>query len=56
MITKENIEAYLLDFLEGNLKTNELLELETFLAENPTYKADFELLYFPKPKGRKRPG
>jgi len=45
MITKENIEAYLLDFLEGNLKTNELLELETFLAENPTYKADFELLY-----------
>ena len=45
MITKDNIEAYLLDFLEGNLNANELLELETFLAENPTYKADFELLY-----------
>jgi hypothetical protein len=45
MITKENIEAYLLDFLEGNLKTNEFLELETFLIENPTFKPDFELLY-----------
>jgi len=44
MITKENIEAYLLDFLEGNLKTNELLELETFLIQNPTFKPDFELL------------
>jgi hypothetical protein len=44
MITKENIEAYLLDFLEGNLDTDELLELETFLIENPTFKPDFELL------------
>ena len=44
MITKENIEAYLLDFLEGNLDTYELLELETFLIENPTFKPDFELL------------
>jgi hypothetical protein len=44
MITKENIEAYLLDFLEGNLNADELLELETFLIENPTFKPDFELL------------
>jgi hypothetical protein len=44
MITKENIEAYLLDFLEGNLNASELLELETFLIENPTFKPDFELL------------
>lgn len=45
MITKENIEAYLLDFLEGNLNAGELLELETFLIENPTFKPDFELLH-----------
>lgn len=45
MITKENIEAYLLDFLEGNLNANELLELETFLSENPTYNVHFELLH-----------
>ena len=45
MITKENIEAYLLDFLEGNLNANELLELESFLIENPTYELDFELLH-----------
>ncbi len=45
MITKENIEAYLLDFLEGNLKNNELLELETFLKENPSYNPDFELVH-----------
>ena len=45
MITKENIEAYLLDFIEGNLNANELLELETFLSENPTYNVHFELLH-----------
>ena len=44
MITKENIEAYLLDFLEGNLTTIELLELETFLKVNPSYNQDFELV------------
>jgi hypothetical protein len=48
MITKENIEAYLLDFLEGNLKNNELLELETFLKENPSYNPDFELVKLEK--------
>jgi hypothetical protein len=48
MITKENIEAYLLDFLEGNLKTNELLELDFFLKENPSYNSDFELVKLEK--------
>lgn len=48
MITKDNIEAYLLDFLEGNLKSNELLELEFFLKENPSYSPDFELVKLEK--------
>lgn len=48
MITKDNIEAYLLDFLEGNLKSNELLELEVFLKENPSYNPDFELVKLEK--------
>jgi hypothetical protein len=33
-----------LDFLEGSLNAGELLELETFLIQNPTFKPDFELL------------
>lgn len=48
MITKDNIEAYLLDFLEGNLKSKELLELEFFLKENPSYNPDFELVKLEK--------
>lgn len=38
MITKENIEAYLLDLLEGNLSSDEVKELEAFLKDNPQYK------------------
>ena len=38
MITKENIEAYLLDLLEGNLSPDEVKELEAFLMDNPQYK------------------
>ncbi|MBP1645420.1 MAG: hypothetical protein H6Q16_995 [Bacteroidetes bacterium] len=38
MITKENIEAYLLDLLEGNLSSEEIKDLEAFLKENPRYK------------------
>lgn len=38
MITKENIEAYLLDLLEGNLSPDEVKELEAFLKDNPQYK------------------
>lgn len=45
MITKENIEAYLLDFLEGNLNTEQLNELEAFLTLNPSYRDEFELIH-----------
>lgn len=38
MITKENIEAYLLDLLEGNLSPDEIKDLEAFLEDNPQYK------------------
>lgn len=38
MITKENIEAYLLDFIEGNLSQEEIKDLEAFLKDNPEYK------------------
>jgi len=48
MITKENIDAYLLDFLEGNLNPSELLELKTFLRENPSFNPDFELVNLDK--------
>ena len=38
MITKENIEAYLLDLIEGNLSPDEVKELEAFLKDNPQYR------------------
>ncbi|MFV0598691.1 MAG: hypothetical protein ACK5M0_03080 [Bacteroidales bacterium] len=38
MITKDNIEAYLLDLIEGNLSPDEVKELEAFLMDNPQYK------------------
>lgn len=38
MITKENIEAYLLDLIEGNLNPDEVKELEAFLKDNPQYR------------------
>ena len=37
-ITKENIEAYILDYIEGNLEDNMRKELEEFLNKNPQYK------------------
>jgi hypothetical protein len=43
MITKENIEAYLLDFLEGNLSQFEIKELMDFVALHPEYNNDLEL-------------
>jgi hypothetical protein len=43
MITKENIEAYLLDFLEGNLSQFEIKELMDFIALHPEYNNDLEL-------------
>lgn len=38
MITKENIEAYLLDLIEGNLNPDEVKELEAFLKDNPQFR------------------
>jgi hypothetical protein len=38
MITKENIEAYLLDFHEGNLSQFEIKELMDFVALHPEFK------------------
>lgn len=38
MITKENIEAYLLDLIEGNLSPDEVKELEAFLKDNPQFR------------------
>jgi hypothetical protein len=37
-ISKNNIEAYLLDYLEGNLNPLLTAELMAFLAENPEYE------------------
>jgi len=37
MITKDNYQAYLLDFLEGNLSSEDKRELELFLEKNPHF-------------------
>ncbi|MFA7081217.1 MAG: hypothetical protein WC135_01270 [Bacteroidales bacterium] len=37
MITKDNYQAYLLDFLEGNLSSENKRELELFLEKNPQF-------------------
>ncbi len=37
-INKHNIEAWLLDYMEGNLDTPSTAELMAFLAENPEYE------------------
>lgn len=37
MITKDNYQAYLLDFLEGNLSSENKRELERFLEKNPHF-------------------
>jgi hypothetical protein len=44
MINKENIEAFLLDYLEGNLSEDLKTELSVFLSENPEYKDYLEEL------------
>jgi len=49
-INKNNIEAWLLDFSEGQLNEEELALLESYLAENPEYKellSNFEPFYLP---------
>ena len=37
-INKQNIEAYLLDFAEGNLREEEKQKVLLFLEENTEYK------------------
>lgn len=37
-ITKENIEALLLDYAEGTLNPQDCKELELFINQNPQYK------------------
>jgi hypothetical protein len=47
MITKENIEAYLLDFHEGNLSQFEIKELMDFVALHPVFKDDLDIQPLP---------
>ncbi len=47
MITKENIEAYLLDFQEGNLSQFQIKELMDFVALHPEYKDDLDIQPLP---------
>jgi hypothetical protein len=47
MITKENIEAYLLDFQEGNLSQFEIKELMDFVALHPAFKDDLDIQPLP---------
>lgn len=47
IITKENIEAYLLDFQEGNLSQFEIKELMDFVALHPEYKDDLDIQPLP---------
>ncbi len=41
-ITRENYEAYFLDYHEGNLTEGQKAELMEFLAQNPSLKEEFE--------------
>src|SRR5690606_5516515 len=41
-INIHNYEAFFLDFAEGNLSENQLVELNIFLAENPDLRAELE--------------
>jgi hypothetical protein len=47
MITKENIEAYLLDFQEGNLSQFEIKMLMDFVALHPEFKDDLDIQPLP---------
>lgn len=42
MVSKENYEAYLLDYIEGNLSQTEIDMLLLFLDKNPTLKDELE--------------
>lgn len=41
-ITRDNYEAYFLDYHEGNLTESQKAQLMEFLAQNPTLKEEFE--------------
>jgi hypothetical protein len=41
-ITKENYEAYILDYYEGSLNTSQVRELMDFLSQNPELREEFE--------------
>jgi hypothetical protein len=43
-INSENYEAFYLDYLEGNLEQNDVLELFAFLNEHPEFRVDEELV------------
>lgn len=42
-ITRENYEAWLLDYMEGNLTEDQRAELLVFLSKHPDLEADFEV-------------
>ncbi|MEZ4798842.1 MAG: hypothetical protein R2809_03495 [Flavobacteriales bacterium] len=44
MITRENYEAYFLDYLEGNLDESLLPQFHRFLDENPDLKVELEMV------------
>lgn len=44
MITRENYEAYFLDYLEGNLDQSLLSEFHRFLDENPDLQEELEMV------------
>ena len=40
-ITKENYEAFIIDYLEGNLSPDEIAELMHFVHQHPGMELDF---------------
>ncbi len=42
MITRDNYEAYLIDYMEGTLSGNLIVEIEDFLSRNPDIKNELE--------------
>ena len=42
LITKNNYEAYLLDYIEGTLSASHIAELMLFFEKNPEFKEDIE--------------
>ena len=42
MIGRENIEEKIFQYFEGELSSNESLELESFIKNNPEYQIDFD--------------